>query len=411
MDQTLQEFLTQSWKSLMRLDTAVATLERGSLDSSALERIFGVVRAIREQSGPLHLVGLHALARAVEVPLEMFRAGTHPSPQSIEVVLEAVEAIKASIVAIEATRQEQRDENGGLRARLKRLVASRTSAIDANKTDELSDPPIQVQTSWPEIICAEDIVQTENHTDTPAQAEVHAGSYVVNPQVPDDLMELVDELKWAQDQLRDSLPDAASKVHRQEIAQFDRITDELRQTVATIWLQPTLDGSNPGFDCGTPSDSGSRPNVRQNATQSFDSRYQLPSINKSTLAGLNVLVIDSSLFFRHLAMAALQSAGSKVTAVKNVLMAVEALSRGEQFDAVLVDVDLPEVQKREIAAWTTDADRRVPLIALASWKTTTDQSRIRQAGFDRCVAKFHTRRLVAAIAELCLAAASDQACA
>jgi CheY-like chemotaxis protein len=313
-----------------------------------------------------------------------------------------VHAHKPPIVQIHATGQEAGDDHADLRGRLQELTAAAT--FEARQNDIYDESLPFVITSLPEIACEEEASQVEGESADEAMHRAILGrSYVVNPQVPDDLMQLVDELKWARNQLRRSLPaktlpdDAAA-----EIADFDRITDELRETVATIWLQPTIGSDEDVSDVSLWANGKTLQPGRVTGKQ-IGPTQSLPPIDKNTLAGQSILVVDSSLFFRHLATAALGAAGAEVTVVRSAAVAVEFLKRGEWFDAILLEIDVPEIEKREMAAWTREGEgeRQIPFIGLASRKTTTDPDRIRQAGFDRCVAKFHTRRMIAALAELC----------
>ena len=68
---------------------------------------------------------------------------------------------------------------------------------------------------------------------------------------------------------------------------------------------------------------------------------------------------------------------------------------------ILADVNIPELHERQFLTWTRGAQRRIPLIGLTSKSASFSLSRAQQAGFDRCVAKFHTRQLIAAIVDLC----------
>jgi CheY-like chemotaxis protein len=212
-------------------------------------------------------------------------------------------------------------------------------------------------------------------------------------------MQLVGELEYARSRVRAPL---GGKDDTDQSNELDRITGELRETVATIWLQPAIgqterrskriSGSDSEFAEATAAAPLQRPN---------DTLHRLAPIGPETLAGRRMLVIDDSLFYRELAIVAVQAAGGRITAVKDIPAAVEVLQRDELFDAVLADVELPDIHDRALAACIRGGKKSAAFIGLVSRATAASQSQARTAGFDKCVAKFHTRQLIAAVADLC----------
>jgi len=77
------------------------------------------------------------------------------------------------------------------------------------------------------------------------------------------------------------------------------------------------------------------------------------------------------------------------------------LRSGQQFDAILTDIEMPDMNGFEFAE-TIRADQRLglmPIIALSSMISPAAIERGRQAGFHDYVAKFDRPGLIAALKE------------
>ncbi|TVQ36075.1 MAG: response regulator [Geminicoccaceae bacterium] len=112
-----------------------------------------------------------------------------------------------------------------------------------------------------------------------------------------------------------------------------------------------------------------------------------------------VLIVDDSSFFRNLLGPILSANGYDVVKVDRATKALELRDRGELFDAVISDIEMPEMDGftfaktlRQGGAW---AD--LPVIALSSHTTEQDLQRGRDAGFTDYVGKLDREALLAAI--------------
>jgi CheY-like chemotaxis protein len=107
----------------------------------------------------------------------------------------------------------------------------------------------------------------------------------------------------------------------------------------------------------------------------------------STTSQIHILVVDDSPINRMLARALLRRHGYAVTVVKNGREALEAISGG-QFDAVLMDIDMPEMDglsaTRQIRAAEAPVGGRVPILAVT---TNDNASECLQAGMDAHLVK------------------------
>ncbi|HBU96638.1 chemotaxis protein CheW [Thalassospira lucentensis] len=112
-----------------------------------------------------------------------------------------------------------------------------------------------------------------------------------------------------------------------------------------------------------------------------------------------VLLIDDSPFFRNLLTPMLSVAGFRVTALENAEQAMELKNRGEVFDAIISDIEMPGMNGFEFAEALQNDELwgETPIIALSSHTKDEDFERGRQVGFSDYVAKFDRDALVSTL--------------
>jgi PAS domain S-box-containing protein len=121
------------------------------------------------------------------------------------------------------------------------------------------------------------------------------------------------------------------------------------------------------------------------------------------LPTLSLLLAEDSLANQKLAVGLLSRWGQNVTVVNNGREAVEAV-RGQPFDAVLMDVQMPEMDglqaTQAIREWERGSGRRLPIIAMTAHAMKGDRERCLETGMDAYVAKpIRPQELAAALAE------------
>ena len=118
-----------------------------------------------------------------------------------------------------------------------------------------------------------------------------------------------------------------------------------------------------------------------------------------------LLFVDDSAFFRNMLVPVLKAAGYDVVAVGAANEALALLKKGQKFDAVISDIEMPGMNGFELAeAIRADArSAHVPMIALSSITSPATIERGRQAGFCDFVAKFDRQGLIAALKETTVA--------
>jgi two-component system chemotaxis sensor kinase CheA len=115
----------------------------------------------------------------------------------------------------------------------------------------------------------------------------------------------------------------------------------------------------------------------------------------------SVLLVDDSAFFRNMLAPVLKAAGYKVRTAPNAQEGLTALRSGQNFDLVLTDIEMPDMNGFEFAE-VIRADQhlgQMPIIALSSVVSPAAIERGRQAGFHDYVAKFDRPGLIAALKE------------
>ena len=98
----------------------------------------------------------------------------------------------------------------------------------------------------------------------------------------------------------------------------------------------------------------------------------------------------------------LKSAGYAVKSFSNGREALAALEAGEEYDLIVSDIEMPEMNGFELAERirSNKAYSSVPVIALSSHNAPASIERGRQAGFLDFVAKFDRQGLLASINEI-----------
>ncbi|MCX8502307.1 MAG: response regulator, partial [Alphaproteobacteria bacterium] len=114
-----------------------------------------------------------------------------------------------------------------------------------------------------------------------------------------------------------------------------------------------------------------------------------------------VLLVDDSPFFRNLLTPMLSVAGFEVTAVESPKAALLIAERGGDFDVIVSDIEMPEMNGFEFARvvrrhprWST-----TPLIALSAHTAPEDMEKGRESGFNDYVPKFDRDALVRTLNE------------
>ena len=124
------------------------------------------------------------------------------------------------------------------------------------------------------------------------------------------------------------------------------------------------------------------PEAAPTATRSTSSTPRAP-------LALRVLVVDDHAVNRLLAVRVLEQLGARAVAVPSGSAALDAISASE-FDAVLLDCEMPDMDGYEVARRVRAAEpagRHLPLVALTASALPEDRARAKDAGMDDLVTK------------------------
>src|SRR6202020_3682400 len=112
-DDLISDFLTETNESIADLDVALVKLERTPDDKDTLSLIFRLVHTIKGTCGFLGLPRLEHVAHAAENVLGKVRDGVlTATPDTVTLVLAALDQIKAIVAGLAATGNEPAGDDG-----------------------------------------------------------------------------------------------------------------------------------------------------------------------------------------------------------------------------------------------------------------------------------------------------------
>lgn len=114
-----------------------------------------------------------------------------------------------------------------------------------------------------------------------------------------------------------------------------------------------------------------------------------------------VLLVDDSAFFRNLLAPILSVAGYTVLSVESADEAMQLCERGEKFDVIVSDIEMPGMNGFEFCRTIRDGTKwaDIPVVAMTSHTTPSDLELGREVGFTDYVAKHDRDGLLQALAE------------
>lgn len=111
--------------------------------------------------------------------------------------------------------------------------------------------------------------------------------------------------------------------------------------------------------------------------------------DSSRLLGLRVLLTEDNEINQQIAVELLEGVGAKVDVANHGGEAVEKLFQGAQYDVVLMDIQMPEMDGYQATAKIRSDSRfaQLPIIAMTAHATTEERQRCLDAGMNNHVAK------------------------
>ncbi len=262
MDDLLSDFLTETYENLADLDVALVKLERTPDDSDTLSLIFRMVHTIKGTCGFLGLPRLEHVAHAGENVLGKIRDGVLvATPDTVSVVLMALDRIKAIMAGLSATGTEPAGDDDELVAALNAAAAGeapKTASIPipAAAEPQAAEPPAaeppaaEAQAAEPKQaapapqmaphLAEAAPVPTAPTTETPAGEPIAASQTIrVTVDVLEDLMTLVSELVLTRNQLLQlSRTQEENTGFTVPLQRLSHITSDLQEGVMKTRMQP-----------------------------------------------------------------------------------------------------------------------------------------------------------------------------
>jgi len=121
-------FIAECREHLQELNVSIVALERNPGDASGVDAIFRVVHSVKGMAGTMGFAGMMRLTHEMEEVLELVRQRRGAvSRETIDIVLECLDALSAALDAIEEGGEEKLDPEP-LIPRLRALVRARQSS-------------------------------------------------------------------------------------------------------------------------------------------------------------------------------------------------------------------------------------------------------------------------------------------
>ena len=114
-----------------------------------------------------------------------------------------------------------------------------------------------------------------------------------------------------------------------------------------------------------------------------------------------ILLVDDSPFFRNMLTPLLNVAGYDVTTLESPNEALRMCEKGEYFDVIISDIEMPDMDGFEFAQRVRDNSNwtETPMVALSSHATPQDIDRGMAVGFSKYVAKFDRDTLLSTLSQ------------
>ena len=252
MDDLLADFLTETYENLADLDVALVKLERTPDDSDTLSLIFRMVHTIKGTCGFLGLPRLEHVAHAGENVLGKVRDGVLvATPDTVSIVLMALDRIKAIMAGLSATGTEPVGDDDELVAALNAAAAGEAPKAASIPIPEAAEPKApEPQTAEPDKAspapqmappAAEAAPVPQAATmETPAGEPIAANQTIrVTVDVLEDLMTLVSELVLTRNQLLQlSRTQEENTGFTVPLQRLSHITSDLQEGVMKTRMQP-----------------------------------------------------------------------------------------------------------------------------------------------------------------------------
>lgn len=220
MDELLQDFLAESAENIDACAVQLVDFESDPSNADAIADIFRLLHTIKGTCGFLDLPRLERLTHAAESLIGRVRREGIAAPHVVTLILEAIDAVRAILAAIQSDGVEPAGADSGL---IERLEAA------------AGDPAPQ---SSPDVH-ARDASSVDAQDVQPARAAYHeAASIRVSVHSLERIMRLVSELVLTRNQLLDAASRQSDSRIDPPLQRLSALTSDLQDGVMRARMQP-----------------------------------------------------------------------------------------------------------------------------------------------------------------------------
>ncbi len=241
IDEIVQEFLVESHENLDQLDRDLVALEREPESRDLLGSIFRTIHTIKGTSGFLAFGRLESVTHVGENLLARLRDGKMSmSPQTTDVLLAMVDAVRDLLAAIEQTGAEGETDVSGVVARI-------TAILDGKAPEPVAEPVAEITAELVAEVVAEPVVvpvaqaapePVAEHEEHGHRRTVAESSIRVDVDLLDTLMRLVGELVLTRNQVVRQAGDLQDVDLMRSSQRLNLIASELQEGVMKTRMQP-----------------------------------------------------------------------------------------------------------------------------------------------------------------------------
>ncbi|MFI5303794.1 MAG: chemotaxis protein CheW [Nitrospiria bacterium] len=252
-DEILNDFLVECSEGLGKLDQDFVILEKEPANTALIGSIFRTIHTIKGTCGFLGLPKLENVAHGAENVLSRMRDGKMPvTPETITILLEAVDNIKEIMSHIELKKKEPEKNYDFIRQKLDTLLSGQSNTLPSlvrnavlNATAEHPVSPEVENNSVPIPALAlpvqsksETVKEDQTNVSVEKSHNVVESTIRVNIDILDKLMNLVGELVLARNQLVQRVRDRDDMIYAGSAQRLNLVTTELQDAVMKTRMQP-----------------------------------------------------------------------------------------------------------------------------------------------------------------------------
>jgi two-component system chemotaxis sensor kinase CheA len=228
MDELLNDFLVETAEQIDAAGTQLVLFEKNPFDKSIIASIFRLLHTIKGTCGFLGLGRLEVLTHSAEALISRLRDGVQGTPETVSVILEAVDRVKFILKELEATAHEPSGDDTDLIEALETQIA-----CTYGETPEPVIAPAAEKIHAPQEPVAALAEQM------PVEAPSRRSETIrVTVDVLERIMVLVSELVLTRNQLLDLSRRHDDETTKAPLQRLSSLTTDLQDTVMRARMQP-----------------------------------------------------------------------------------------------------------------------------------------------------------------------------